>query len=111
MSYYDDDDYSVDPPLLSPTARYVLISAAILVVLWLLWRPSEGYLPCLGDCPELPTKPPVVVNPYMWPYSGASCFDDLYVMDRQVRGTSDIQPLVSLNTPDHVVLSSVDFGV
>ena len=108
---YDDDDYSDQEPIFD--AQTAIMVAAIIAVVWILGsiRASEGYRPCYGDCPSLPAKQPAVINPYVWPYSGASCLEDLYIMDRDVRGGSTAQPLVSLNTPDHTILSSVSFVV
>lgn len=116
-AYYEDDDYSTTSSFvyfwLGRAAKAALIIGAIILVVLYLWGSiREGYKPCI-DCDDqtLPKTHPAVINPYVWPYSGASCPEDLYVMDRQVRGESTAQPLVSLNTPDHVVLSSVSFVV
>lgn len=108
---YDDDDYSVQKPIFD--TQTIVLAAAIVAIVWWLGsiRASEGYKPCYGNCTTIPSKQPAVINPYVWPYSGATCLEDLYIMDRDVRGGSTAQPLVSLNTPDHTVLSSVSFVV
>jgi hypothetical protein len=44
----------------------------------------------------------VTLNPFVWPYSGTSCPDDIRVLekDRRVNPNSDV-PLVSAAVPDH----------
>lgn len=110
MDEYSDDEYYSQSAI-----HPLIIAAGVLLILWIMYdtTPHETYLPCYGDCEnqKLPAKNPVVINTYMWPYSGATCMEDLYIADRNIRGNSTAQPLVSLNTPDHTVLSSVSFVV
>jgi len=94
-----------------------MIIAIILVVsLLLLWYygylgglscgRSEGYRSCRGCDGRMSVDGTLVINPYIWPYSGANCVDDMYVMNRD-NGTDfgfGKGPLTHLNTPDHVEL-------
>lgn len=48
----------------------------------------------------------VVINPFVWPYSGAQCIDDLYILnnDSGVNLSFTGGPLMHLHTPDHVAM-------
>lgn len=50
----------------------------------------------------------VVLNPYVWPYSGTQCVDDLYIAneDKGLNVGIDSTSLYSLTTPDHAVVTN-----
>jgi hypothetical protein len=72
---------------------------------WLAWR-REGYRSC-NDCDgRMPRLGMVVLNPFMWPYSGTSCVDDLYILNKD-SGLDlgfETTPITHLTTPDHAEL-------
>lgn len=43
-----------------------------------------------------------VINPYIWPFSGTDCIDDIYAVNK----LDDEIPLTHASTPDHVVLTN-----
>lgn len=79
-----------------------VMNDATQTIFWngLKW-PREGYAAC-DRCDKW--SPPAggvgVINPFIWPYSGASCVSDLYVLAKNQ--TPEVQPLTHLTTPDHV---------
>ncbi len=82
-----------------------------IVVLFLIliayFASRESFLPCI-DCSDnyVPKNGVLVINPYVWPYSGTKCVDDLYILNKdhgQDIGFSKPQ-MRHLNTPDHVEL-------
>ncbi len=72
-----------------------------------LKNPSETYSSC-RDCDgyRMNKSGTLVINPFIWPYSGASCVDDLYILNKDSGLDLGFNqgPLTHLNTPDHVEL-------
>ncbi len=94
----------------------MIIAIILVVALILMWYygyldslscgRSEGYRSCRGCDGHMSIGGTLVINPYIWPYSGANCVDDMYVMNRD-NGTDfgfGKGPLTHLSTPDHVEL-------
>jgi hypothetical protein len=85
---------------------YILILIIILLLIW--WFQSEHYRSC-RDCEGgVAANGTAVLNPFVWPYSGTGCVDDLYMLgkDSGVEIGTGKGPLVSPNAPDHVVLTN-----
>lgn len=83
----------------------LLLIVAILLIIY--FARKESFLPCI-DCSDnyVPKKGVLVINPFVWPYSGTKCVDDLYILNSdydQDIGFSRPQ-MRHLNTPDHVEL-------
>jgi hypothetical protein len=72
-------------------------------------KAQEKYRSC-RDCDGYsmsPTGTPVL-NPFIWPYSGTRCVDDIYILGKDAGidiGTT-VGPLTHLNSPDHVILTN-----
>ncbi len=92
----------------------MLIAIILVVVLILLWYCGylnvlglrEGYRSCRECDGRMSKDTTLVINPFIWPYSGSNCIGDLYVMNRD-NGTDfgfNAGPLTHLSTPDHVEL-------
>jgi hypothetical protein len=69
----------------------------------------ENYKSC-RDCgnDSVAANGTIVVNPFVWPYSGSQCVDDLYILNKDTGvdiGTGK-GPLTHLNTPDHVIMTN-----
>jgi hypothetical protein len=69
----------------------------------------ENYTSC-SDCTGLvmPKGGASVINPFIWPYSGTKCVDDMYIQNKD-KGLDigfDTTGLYSLTSPDHVVLTN-----
>lgn len=86
--------------------KFVIGIAAVIFVLFILFVSPEGFRDC-DDCDKkMPSTGVSVINPFVWPYSGTSHVDDLYILnhDNGVDLGFKTGPLYSLNTPDHVEL-------
>lgn len=84
----------------------VLAVVAIMLAIVLLKNERENFGYCVPDdkCSRALSKEgTLVINPYMWPYSGTTCIDDLYAVNKM---QDDMPPLTSLSAPDHVVLTN-----
>ena len=83
-----------------------IILTLILLMIVYLWR-REGYRSC-QDCDDyrMDRRGTAVINPYIWPYSGTDCVDDLYIANasKKLDINFSTAPLTHLNTPDHVEL-------
>jgi hypothetical protein len=96
--------------------KFIIGVVLILLVIWylninpvnqiksLLGFSTEGYRSC-RDCTgySMSKSGTTVINPFVWPYSGTSCVDDLYIKNKDV-GLDlgfTLAP-ISPNTPDHV---------
>jgi hypothetical protein len=90
------------------------IICVVVIILTALWwtgyfadGAAESFGPCYGDCGD--ERMPygiTMLNPYVWPYSGTVCPDELY-FQHEASGSNiglDQPPLTHLNTPDHVIL-------
>lgn len=83
---------------------WAVIIIALLLVIYLAvdW---EEFAPCPCDNPATP-KAVTVLNPFIWPYSGTPCVDDLYQLAQDRKDDTILNtprgPLTHLNTPDHV---------
>jgi hypothetical protein len=92
----------------------MIIAIVLVVLLLVLWYcgympacgRSEGYRSCRGCDGMMSRAGTLVINPYVWPYSGANCIDDLYISskDSGIDFGFGRGPLTHLNTPDHVEL-------
>jgi hypothetical protein len=88
------------------------VALAILVVLVIMMVKShfaqsenknEGLTGCTYcDSYTIPDGPMIKLNPFVWPYSGTSCPDDIRILekDRGVNPNAHI-PLVSYSVADH----------
>lgn len=86
----------------------VLLISVIIIALLIIWFTRyEGYRSC-RDCYGLymPKNGMSVLNPFVWPYSGTQCIDDLYIINKDSGVDLGFKhpPLTHLNTPDHVEL-------
>jgi hypothetical protein len=91
----------------------MLIAIILIIVLVLMWyfgyilvRRTEAYRSCRDCIGRMPRDGILVVNPFVWPYSGTACPADLYILNKDI-GTGlgfGSAPLTHLNTPDHVEL-------
>lgn len=89
---------------------YVLLLIIIFLVV-LYWKDlaGESYRSC-RDCDgyQMSPKGTPVINPFIWPYSGTRCVDDVYILGKDTGidiGTS-VGPLTHLSSPDHVILTN-----
>ena len=90
---------------------YVLLLIVVLLITLYFTElnPREKYRSC-RDCDGYsmsPTGTPVI-NPFIWPYSGTRCVDDVYILGKDAGidiGTT-VGPLTHLNSPDHVILTN-----
>ena len=93
----------------------LMIAFSIAAVIWLgitVSSSKEPFRSCTdcdktGAADRIPTGGMTVLNPFVYPYSGTSCVNDLYVLhnDADVDLGSDLGPLTHLNTPDHVAMT------
>lgn len=107
----------------------VLLVVIVLLLLWycgcldkpIAWvrknvlgecAPAENYGPCRycdsDSNYRVPRNGTLVLNPYVWPYSGTQNVNDLYILNKDV-GTDfnfECGPLTQLSAPDHVILSN-----
>ena len=76
---------------------------------WTGGNRAENYRSC-RDCDNLHMPPNglSVLNPFIWPYSGTSCVDDMYILNKDtgVDIGTEVGPLTHLSAPDHVVLTN-----
>jgi hypothetical protein len=82
----------------------VLVVLLVVAIIMLMWG-NESFTAC-HDCDQSARFPysDLVVNPFIWPYSGTPCTDDLYREYRTLKAPQEKAPLTHLSTPDHVVL-------
>lgn len=70
---------------------------------------SEKYRSC-RDCDGYQMAPNgmPILNPFIWPYSGTRCVDDVYILgkDAGVDIGTNVGPLTHLSSPDHVILTN-----
>ena len=88
---------------------WCVVIVILLLIVWFCWSaPRESFRSC-RDCDfyRMPSGGVTVLNPFVYPYSGMQCVDDLYVLrdDKGIALESSRAPLTHLNTPDHVVLT------
>ena len=89
---------------------YVLLVIVILLIaLYFVNARAEPYRSC-RDCDGYVVAPNgmPVLNPFLWPYSGSRCVDDVYILSKDAGvdiGTA-VTPLTHLNSPDHVLLTN-----
>lgn len=88
---------------------YLLLMIVILLLVIYYTTPREPYRSC-RDCDGYAMAPngTPVLNPFIWPYSGTQCVDDVYILgkDAGVDIGTGITPLTHLNSPDHVILTN-----
>ncbi len=68
---------------------------------------AEGFWPCV-HCDDysryIVRKPTVILNPYIWPYSGTTSNEDIYIQDiDSAHAISNGIPMYNQFTPDHVL--------
>ncbi len=96
-------------------APIMLVEIVIVIILayycatYITADPVENYKSCLNcdDDIRMLDGGNVVQNPFIWPYSGTADVGKIYQMnpeDRMCYGFKD-EPLIHLNTPDHVILT------
>lgn len=89
----------------------VIMTAIILVLIIILVAliySTERFRSC-RDCEGgVAANGTIVVNPFIWPYSGTQCVDELYALNKDsgVDIGTKRGPLTHLNTPDHVILTN-----
>jgi hypothetical protein len=90
---------------------FCLLIVCVLLLVYLVgwWRDrgAEHYGPCKScDGQRMSAEGLPVINPFVWPYSGTSCVDDLYMLnaDKGVNFGFSEAPITHLSTPDHVEL-------
>jgi hypothetical protein len=70
---------------------------------------GESYRSC-RDCDgySMAANGTPVLNPFIWPYSGTRCVDDIYILghDAGIDIGTGTGPLTHLNSPDHVILTN-----
>lgn len=88
---------------------YILIMIVIFLLIWYCRDIAETYRSC-RDCDNLhvPVNGILVSNPFIWPSSGASSVDDLYILGKDTGADigTDVGPLTHLSAPDHVLLTN-----
>jgi hypothetical protein len=87
--------------------KVALLVSILLVLYWYFYLYTEAYRSCRGcDDYRMPRNGVAVLNPFIWPYSGTSCVDDLYILNKDsgVNLNFSEAPLTHLSTPDHVEL-------
>ncbi len=78
-----------------------LTAVLIVIVVVLVWMcyTQEGFWPCNYCDTYSPLKsPPVVLNPYVWPYSGTGAVEDIYIHELDNPG---VKSMYNQFTPDH----------
>ncbi len=89
-----------------------LLLVLTLIVLWYCGYlgggcTTEGYRSCRECSPTgMSSGGALVVNPFIWPYSGTGCVSDLFILnkDAEIDFGFDKGPLTHLSTPDHAEL-------
>lgn len=90
--------------------KTVVFIIIILIFVWYIWFYSgliEHYGVCKDcDLVSMPRNGILVLNPYIWPYSGAPCINDLYKMNKQhpIEFGYDNEAPYHLQAADHVAL-------
>jgi len=84
----------------------VILVVIVIILVWYLYS-KENYGVC-NDCDNkvMPQDGLVVLNPFIWPYSGTPCINDLYLLnkDNGVDLGFEAGPMYHLTTPDHVAM-------
>ena len=90
----------------------IIVIVIVLAVAW--WRGwswadipfMESFRSCSGCDGRMYPSGMSVLNPFMYPYSGVSCVDDMYIFnhDNGLDLGFPKGPLTHLSTPDHVEL-------
>lgn len=67
---------------------------------------SEGYKSCMScnDDYRMLDGGMVVVNPYVWPFSGTECISGLYKPAMAAKFDFKDRPMIHHTQPDHVIL-------
>ena len=89
-------------------ATAITIAIVTLFLVWVIYTKytPENFKSCGGCSLRLPPQGTPILNPFVMPYSGTKCVDDLYIMNRD----SDLKldpaesKMYHLATPDHVEL-------
>ena len=85
-------------------ALICMIVIAVLVIYY--YNHIENYGPCRScDGYKMPRNGISVLNPYVWPYSGTQCVDDLYILNKTTGADFNFAsgPLTHASDPDHSV--------
>lgn len=94
---------------------YILLVIVIFLLVWyykdiyLQRIDAENYRSC-RDCDgySMSATGTNVLNPFIWPYSGTKCVDDVYILGKDAGvdiGTA-VAPLTNPSSPDHVILTN-----
>jgi hypothetical protein len=89
---------------------YLIIAILLCLIYFLVdKKKNECYTSC-RDCTGnvITSGGTSVINPFIWPYSGTPCVDDLYIQNKDTGldvgfNTSN---LYSLTTPDNVIMTN-----
>jgi len=80
-----------------------IIIAVILIIFLIKSYKIEQYLPC-NDCSQIPKTRPVVVNPFIFPYSAEQCSGKLYNLSESPDNVfPTTAQLTNPSAPDHVI--------
>ena len=97
-----------------------MLAVICIICLIAIWYVVSGRLEGFRSCrycadQKLSKKGTLVLNPYVWPYSGTECIDSIYDAEHLTSADNSADytpkdfgngPLVHLNTPDHVELTN-----
>jgi len=87
----------------------LLLGVVAIIAIYYWYDNIEHYGPC-KDCDgyKMPRNGVSVLNPYVWPYSGTQCVDDLYILNKDTGTDFNFAsgPLTQASAPDHVILTN-----
>ena len=62
----------------STAAGIAVALALVCLLVWMYWPAAESLTVCRGPCNNDKPSPGLVINPYIWPYSGGGCYSDIF---------------------------------
>ena len=87
----------------------IIAIIAIIDMLVYNYDSIENYSPCM-DCDgyKIPRNGISVLNPYVYPYSGTQCVDNLYILNKDIGTDFNFAkgPLTQASDPDHIILTN-----
>lgn len=81
----------------------VLLIVLIILLVWYA-NAGEGFFACTYCDTYSPTPATsVVLNPFVWPYSGTGSIDDVYVVEKDSENGGGTATMYNQFTPDHAL--------
>lgn len=78
-----------------------LVALCVLVVILIVWSRRESYMTC-GECTQpLRSDRQLLLNPFVYPYSGTKCVGDVYSANAATVSPDAAGPMYNATTPDH----------